>query len=322
MSPYVYDIVPVVIMLLCIGTGYKRGVLRTVLGLICMVIAFSIASVLSSPEICAGLYDKYLHDRISVYIQESVDEAKVKIKEQAMDEAQKAVDEFIDENFGGSELLKESAKDFLAGGDEFAAEAVPELYDFVGVDIRTLLTNPEISGKIETVAAKYSSVAAEEINRRLPLGITVKQSEVYQVLADVNASEALIYELFGIKSENSEAVGAADYIERRAVRPIFVRFIGIVIWAVVFSVVNFLLRIIVRVILIIRKIEPVKACDSLLGGALGAAAGLAVIAACCTLIVLLVNFTGGMTYMNEGIFEQTVYFKQIYDIIAGLEFVV
>ncbi len=48
MFPYIYDIVAAVILIAFIGRGFKRGVLRTVLSLVCLVIAFSAAAALSS----------------------------------------------------------------------------------------------------------------------------------------------------------------------------------------------------------------------------------------------------------------------------------
>ena len=48
MSAYIYDIALLLIMIVCIGLGYKRGVLRTILNCVCFVIAVAIASVLSS----------------------------------------------------------------------------------------------------------------------------------------------------------------------------------------------------------------------------------------------------------------------------------
>ena len=96
--------------------------------------------------------------------------------------------------------------------------------------------------------------------------------------------------------------------------------IGTIVWVIVFSVVSILLRIVVNIILIVRKIEPVKACDSLLGGVLGAAVGVMVIVASVILIVILVRLTGGMTYMNEDIFSETLFFGRLYDMAKGFGF--
>ena len=108
-------------------------------------------------------------------------------------------------------------------------------------------------------------------------------------------------------------------MEKKVIRPIFIRFIGIIIWAVVFAAVNAVLRIIISIIMIIAKAPPIKACDSALGAAAGCAAGIAVIIVCSTLIFLAVNFTGGMSFMNEDIFSKTMIFGRIYDIIAGFD---
>ena len=94
---------------------------------------------------------------------------------------------------------------------------------------------------------------------------------------------------------------------------------GMIIWAVVFALCSLVLHLIVRAVLVVRKLQPIKACDSILGAVAGAAAGAAVIAACCMLIVLAVRWTGGTEYMNEDIFSHTLVFGRIYDLMTELK---
>ncbi len=315
MTPYVYDIVPAIILLICIGRGYKTGILRTVLNLICLVIAFSAASLLSTHEMCSGIYDEYLHETMYEHVSEAVDKAAEEAKNKVENELKNSADKYIDESFGGSEQIKQFAEIFITEGRSFADENLPQIYAYFGDDINALLTNPEISGKIDIAAVHYSEVAANEINNRLPLGIKVKSSQIKELLTSQDAKEAVIAEIFGVSSEEA---GAAAYVESAVIRPLFIRMISTVIWVTVFWAVNFVLHILIRIILVVRKVEPIKACDSLLGGVLGLVTGAAVIAALCVMIVLLVSLTGGMTYMNEEYFEGTIYFKDIYRFI--LEF--
>ncbi|MGN1106681.1 MAG: hypothetical protein ACI4RH_08510, partial [Huintestinicola sp.] len=190
----------------------------------------------------------------------------------------------------------------------------------LGIDISTLLTNADFRAKIEEIASQYSGRIAEKINSRLPLGIKVSEGSVKDILTDENTHEAVVYDLFGIKSESDPTSGTAEYIENRLVRPAAIRMIGAVVWAAVFTAVNLVLKIIVNIILIVRKIEPVKACDSILGGVLGAAVGAAVIVAAVILIVLIIRFTGGMTYLNEDIFSDTLFFGRLYEIAKSFDF--
>ena len=138
-------------------------------------------------------------------------------------------------------------------------------------------------------------------------------------LSDENAVEAIFTELWGIRSENAEYNGIADYLEQIVVRPACIRFLGMIIWAVVFALCSLVLHLIVRAVLVVRKLQPIKACDSILGAVAGAAAGAAVIAACCMLIVLAVRWTGGTEYMNEDIFSHTLVFGRIYDLMTELK---
>ncbi len=322
MSPYVYDIALLAIMLICIFAGYKRGVMRTVLGIFCFIAAFTAATVLSSFSVTSAIYEKYFHKEINEYIDVSVNNAKEKVKEKFNNEAEIITDAIIDELAIDSDEMKTFIKEQIFKNADSIIEIIPELYSFFNIDLRTLLTNPTISGKINNIAADYSSMIADEINGRLPFGITVKKEYIQSIITDYDAEEALILEIFGINSEVSGETGLADYIERAIVCPIVMRILSLIIWIIVFLTVNFVLRVIVRIILIIRNIKPIKTCDSLLGGVLGAAAGGLVIAAGCMLIMMLMQLTGGMANMNDDFFSRTIIFGKIYDIVSGMGIIV
>lgn len=313
----IYDIIFVIIMLGCIGAGYKRGILKTVLTLVGMAISFIAAAFLSSYTVCEGLYDSFLHEKISVYIDEGVEEAKEKAEDKLKTELHSITDEYIDEYLGGSDFFKEQTSQIIAGMDE-AKEALPEIAEFLGIDVRTLLTNPAISAKIEEIADTYSASAAKEINSKLPFGISVTEQQVHSIITDIEADEALIYDAFGIKSPSSQTEGLAPYIEKTIVKPICIRFLSCIIWTLTFAAVNLLVGIIISVILAVKVIKPIRTCDSLLGGILGAAGGIAVTAALCVIVTLIIRFTGGMDYINEEYIGSAVIFGRIYEIFSGI----
>lgn len=320
MIPYIYDIAAAVILIVFIGRGFKRGVLRTVLSLICLIIAISAAAACSSYPVTSKIYDDYLSETVSEHIDNAVKEVRDETTKKLKDEAERSADRFIDDNLGGSEELKQFVRDYLSTDDEELRSQLSTAYSYLGIDISTLLTNPDFRAKIEEIASQYSGSVADELNSRLPLGIKVSKSSVENILTDEKVPEAIVYDMFGIKSENSQTKGTADYIENTLVRPAAIRMISAVVWAAVFTIVNIVLKIIVNIILIVRKIEPVKACDSILGGVLGAAVGAAVLAAAVILIVLIIRFTGGMTYLNEDIFSDTLFFGKLYDLAKSLDF--
>ncbi|MDE6593377.1 MAG: CvpA family protein, partial [Oscillospiraceae bacterium] len=242
MISLVYDIVIVLIFIFCIWRGYKKGVLRTVLGLVCIVLSYLIASAVSSYPICSGIYEKYLretvYERIDTSVQNAKEETAKKIKQQAED----AADDFIDKNFRGSPEAKDFADRIFEEGSRFIEEAIPqvgpEIYGFFDNHKETLLTNPEISGKIESVADFYSKKAAVEINERLPLGITVKEETLKDLITNGDAADAFMYELFGAdtadaanaaNTEDGGRKGVAEYIERQAAAPVFIRLIGVIL---------------------------------------------------------------------------------------------
>lgn len=320
MIPYIYDIAAAVILIAFIGRGFKRGVLRTVLSLVCLIIAFSVAAACSSYPVTSKIYDDYLSETVSEHIDSAVNKVRDETAKKLKDEAEQTADRFIDDNLGGSEELKQVVRDYLSTDDDELRSQLSEAYSYLGIDISTLLTNPDFRAKIEDIAPQYSGRVADEINSRLPLGIKISKSSVEDIITDEKAHEAIVYDMFGIRSESSPTEGTADYIENKLVRPAAIRMIGAVVWAAVFTAVNIVLKIIVNIILIVRKIEPVKACDSILGGVLGAAVGAVVLAAAVILIVLIIRFTGGMTYLNEDIFSDTLFFGRLYELAKGLDF--
>lgn len=320
MFPYIYDIVAAVILIAFIGRGFKRGVLRTVLSLVCLVIAFSAAAALSSYPITSKIYDDYFAETVSEKIDTAVKDVRDETVNKLKDEAEKSADTFIDDNLGGSDELKQLVRDYLSTDDEVMREQFSKVFSLAGIDVNDLLTNETFRDKINSIAPQYSGLVTDRINDRLPVGVKVSESSVKDFLTDSSAHEAIVYDVFGIKSKDSQTEGTAKYIEKTLVRPAAIRMISAVIWAVVFTAVNIILRIIVNIVLIVRKIEPVKACDSILGGVLGAAVGAAVVAAAVILTVIIVRFTGGMAYFNEDIFSQTLFFGRLYDLAKGFEF--
>lgn len=320
MIPYIYDIAAAVILIAFIGRGFKRGVLRTVLSLVCIIIAFSAAAACSSYPVTSKIYDDYFAETVQEHIGSAVNKVRDETTKKLKDEAEQSADRFIDDNLGGSEELKQLVRDYLSTDDEELRNQLSEAYSYLGIDISTLLTNPDFRAKIEEIASQYSGTVTDEINSRLPLGIKISKSSVEDIITDEKAHEAIIYDMFGISSDSSPTKGTADYIGNNLVRPAAIRMISAVVWAVVFTAVNIVLKIIVNIILIVRKIEPVKACDSILGGVLGAAVGAAVLAAAVILIVLIIRFTGGMTYLNEDIFSDTLFFGRLYEFAKGFDF--
>lgn len=320
MAGYIYDAAAAAVIIFCACAGYRKGVLRTVLNTVCFIVAFAAASFFSSQSFTAPVYEKYFKERMAEALDIAVQNAKSRAAEELTGYAEDIADDIIDRTAGGNDLVKDIIHEYIPQGGEIIREGLAGLVNSGKIDLPTLLTNPVISGKIEEMAEKYSVIASEEINDRMPLGIRVEKEDISRIITDNNAWEAVIYEALGIGSSGGEDKGLSAYIESTVVRPIFLRFLSIILWAAVFSIVNFLLRIIVSVVLVIRRLEPVKACDSAAGAVLGAVFGIAAVTACCAVIILIVRFTGGMTYMNEDIFSETLIFGRIYDTISRFGF--
>ncbi|MBQ7784401.1 MAG: CvpA family protein, partial [Oscillospiraceae bacterium] len=170
MSPYFYDAILVIIFLCAIGTGYKRGVLHTLLNIVCLVVAFAVASVMSTHEVTNRVYDEYLHSTVMEITEDAVNSAKEKAKEALLRNINEFAVSMVDEYFDGNEVMKEYALQIIADAEGKAGKGLSELFSYLGYDQRELLTNPVISGKIDKIVKEYSDNVAVEINQRLPLG--------------------------------------------------------------------------------------------------------------------------------------------------------
>lgn len=280
--------------------------------------AFVAASTVSSYENCSRIYDKYVYKEVIKIVDNAVSDAKSSAEEQLRKTIDEEIENISDNAFGETDLIKEGVHSILGEDFQTVKDIVPEIYSFFNVDIETILTNEIVSSKIRIIADKYSAVTTEEINRRLPLGLKIKEDAVKEIMTDSNAIEAVIYDVFGIGSSYHNTQTISEYIEQKLLRPTLLRIIGMVLWAVVFSAVSIVLKIVVRMILLIRKAPPIKAVDSLLGAVLGFVGG-----GCCVFVltmaaVLIIRSTGGIDYINDELISQTVIFKPIYMTVNSL----
>ncbi|MGN0642378.1 MAG: CvpA family protein [Huintestinicola sp.] len=318
MMPYILDIALLLILLCCIGAGYKRGVLKTVLYLVCFVIAFAAASALSSDKITEGIYDKYLHEKVCECIDSAVADAKAQAKDKVMEIVSESVSEKAEEFTGNTEFgsaAGDVVRNILEAADRYISENPVDSRTLSQIDIASLLTNERFSAKIKEITENCSKEITADINAQLPLGITVPEEKVTDFLLEEDTLRALLNDIAG-DPEDSGSEGIAGYIERVVVRPTALRALGMIIWTVVFVVVNFILRIVVKVILLVRHISPIKAADSVLGAVLGAAEGAVIILALMLIVFLIIGFTGGFDYLNNDIISQTLVFGRLYEMFV------
>ncbi|MGN0665102.1 MAG: hypothetical protein ACI4KF_01110 [Huintestinicola sp.] len=323
MIAYIYDISVAVILIVCIGVGYKRGLLRTVLYLLCFLISFAVASAVSSDAVVEPYYEKYFREKIVSAIDSSIEDAKEraeeKLKEAVKQEASEALSGIT--GIDGLEIPPELIDDVFGKTEEFISDHPLDSAYISQIDFSSLLTNERISGKIKEAADICADAISEKLNNMLPLGISISPDSISDFLMEEDTLRALFTELLGDKTD-ADSEGIAEYMERIIVRPAVLRAMGIVVWAAVFAAANIFLRMIISVILLIRHISPIKAADEVLGGLLGAAEGAVIIAICTAVVAVIIAVTGGVEWMNEELITQTFVFRHIYaaliDVLPGL----
>ncbi len=320
--PYIYDGIAVVIIIAGAVLGAKRGLLRTVIGVIFTAAAFIGAAYLSSDSICSQVYDRYIKEKALSVVSEAMITAEQRVKdsiaEKAKDTFGKITDEHTDEDT--SNKLKDMFSDFIDEHREDIDHTVSTVADKLGVDVGKVLENEEITKRVDEAAELYSHTAAAEINTHMPLGITVEPVQIKGVISDKKLIELFIDETVGLNTDKTGFDGTAEYIEETILRPLILRAVHILLWIAAFIVIKLVLSLIMAVIMALKRSVPViEGTDALCGCLMGLVGGLALAAFLAAAASALIALTGGMTWVNDDIISQTYIFGFLYDMVGGIE---
>lgn len=316
MIPLIYDLVLLVILVVCIASGFRKGVLRTVLSVICFILAFAAASFMSSSAVTEQIYENHLQKRVNSIIEEAVDKAKAQAIQKLKDYASSESKRIASEEFGLSDdeagMIGDIAESIISGADDYIKSENSIFSEF---DLTSLLTNSEINDRIKKIVYDYSDDVTDAINVRLPVGVRVSRESVEGVICTDDAVNALIYETIGqYTASDGETVSA--YLERSVVRPLVLKALRVIIFAASFFIASLLCRIASQVLLAIRNIETIKTADSFLGAVFGAIQGIFFVLAAVCAAYVVITLTGGLSWLNEDIVSQTAVFGRLYGILA------
>ncbi|MBP0954382.1 MAG: CvpA family protein [Oscillospiraceae bacterium] len=320
---YVFDIIILVILLYGIISGARRGFLAAVLRFVCMLLAVTAASVISTDAVCGDIYDEYLHEKVAQVISTSMDNAK----QQAVDRLRTAVSDTVGSTAGSivgesaGENISHGIKDFASKYEEQIGDFVLGVGDFLGITVRDVLTDERVSAKLDTTADMYSQEVAQGINGRLPFGIEVSPEKIHEIISDKKLIEVLLTEILDQEQTKTRTgyEDTAEYIEQSLVRPAAIRALRTVVWAAAFVIVSAVLNLIVRIVLlIVRRLKAVNLTDRVLGALLGTLGSSVAVFAIVFVCVMVFRFLGDFDYLNEDIISGTIVFKHIFYLINGM----
>ena len=273
---HILDIIVVLIIIIGIIYGRCKGIIRMIISLVVFILAAAIASFVSSSTY-EYVYINFVRPGVI----------------SAIEEKTAATITEYDPEIRVKELLYDNG---------FSDEIINEI-DIS--DYEEKLSAPEISDALNKVFTEYCTKVTESLSGVLPEEIIDSANEYLETNSTAVEDRLKIF--------NDNKTSASELIEEYIIRPILMKTVKNVIFAVTFAVVFLLCSILLRIVDLIRKISVVREIDSLLGSILGfvySVAGILVLSFICSIIIDLTGNTNSI--INTSMIEQTYFFKYVY----------
>lgn len=273
---HILDIIVVLIIIIGIIYGRCKGIIRMIISLVVFILAAAIASFVSSSTY-EYVYMNFVRPGVI----------------SAIEEKTAATITEYDPEVRVKELLYDNG---------FSDEAINEI-DISEYEEK--LSAPEISDALNKVFTEYCTKVTESLSGVLPEEIIDSANEYLET------NSTAVEERLKIFNENKTS--ASELIEEYIIRPILMKTVKNVIFAVTFAVVFLLCSILSRIVGLIRKISVVREVDSILGSILGFVYSIAGILAFSFICSIMIDLTGNTnSVINTSIIEQTYFFKYVY----------
>lgn len=256
---HIYDIITLSILPVGIIYGHKKGIVRMIISIVGIAAAFFAATFISNITY-EYVYMKAVQPTVISVIQSKADE--------------------LMENYDPEEKMKE-----LLSDKGYSEEDTSAIFDSGDEDkILSLLTGDEFRGTLNNVFTEYCTKLTESLSGVLPEEIT-ENAEKYLDNAETDHTEKL-------DILDASKTSAAAVIEREVIRPILLKTVKSVIFALTFIIVKIAFSVIACFFKALRSISAVKNLDSFFGGVLGLIYSLLIIAAFAILCSAFIRLTG------------------------------
>lgn len=278
---HILDIAALLIILGFILWGRKKGIIRMLLSLAGFALAAALAAFISNSTY-EYVYIHAIQPSVSAFIEEKAD--------------------ILAEEYASGDKLKDLLGDQYSGQEE----DIDSLFDEnIGNKESTLLTKSEFRGTLNNIFTEYCAKLTESLSGVLPEEI-IESAENYLEKNNI-ADKEKIAELK--KSRTS----IPELIEKEIVRPVMLKTVKNVIFAVSFAVCCAVISALIHIAGIIRKINAVRVPDSFLGGILGFIYALLAIMALSLLCSIFIKLTGDVNpIVSSETISGTYFFKYAY----------
>lgn len=327
----VFDIVTVAAIVLMFFSGWRRGFVNVILGLIASIVAFGVALFFSNPvaeSVYSGLVEKPLTEKIDEAVDESfsslslgalteLDYNKIVVSGNSISEVK------LDYSGRDSAVVDLSNVDFSQIGftdADLDFLGIESDFDLSSVNIRNVeFTKNEVEryGLGKLVVSQFISVKLIEkgalaefntfwniVNEYIPVGENASVTESITV----SYARKFILGMLDTRTSLSETV------MQNFVRPSCIIFFRSIAFVIIFAVVLVVLKLVASVSGLIKKIPVIGDVNSLLGGLAGALEGVIIVFVICLLTRLAVSLLDGNVIMfNDETIASTYIFKKIYN---------
>ncbi len=278
---YALDAAVIGVIIICIAVGRHRGAVRTLIYLVGLAAAFA-AAVFVSGAASDYVYEKAVRPAVLSAMESKAEE--------------------LEREYLSPEKIGKTLSGYGIEFTEEQAAAFTENEEF----LTDVLTDGKIRATLNNVFTEYCKALTETFSGVLPGEI---ESEARRYIEEADAENKRAEKLF-----TDEKLSVTDIIERDIVRPVMLKTVSAVLFALTFAAVMLAVSIVSRAVGLIRKISAIRSADGFLGGILGFVQGLLNVAVLCAVTGVFVKLTSdGNSYINSGVIAETFIFKRLYN---------
>ena len=277
---YVLDIALAAVIIICVCAGFYKGAIRTLISVAGYIAAFA-AAVFVSSVAAEYVYDSFVRPAVMSAMETKAEELAEEYS------SAEGLGRLLSEN--GIEVDDEQLEAILSNGEAYAG----------------VLTNEEFRGKLNNVFIGYCKLLTEAFAGVLPEEIA---SEAERYIETIDENNKIREDII-----SQERQSVTEIIEREIVRPVMLKTVHTILFAVTFAAVSLIVSIISKVVEAVRKIPALKSADNTAGGLLGFLQGIFVAAALCMAVSIFIKLTAdGNAQLNTEVISQTYIFKGFY----------
>ncbi len=278
---YVLDLVVIAVIIGCAIAGSRKGAVRmliTLTGYIAAVVAATFVSSVAS---------EYVYDNL--------------IKPSVISALERKSESVEDKFLSSDRINKILEENGLAFADDTIASINENKEQYVD-----LLNNEKFRESLHTLFTEYCEALTETFSGIVPEEIL---DEAERYLEENNMETDRMLTLITREKES-----VIKIIENEIIRPVMIKTVKFVLFAVTFAVVMIIVSIISYAAKVIRKIPVVHSADGFLGTMLGLLQGLLYTAVANVCVGLFIKLTSDANeYLNTAVISETYVFELLYN---------